>query len=93
MTKAELIVEIAQMSGMTKAQAKKALEATIDVMTAALAKGDDVELTGFGKFRVLEMKERTGRNPQTGAPLLIKARKRPDFNCSSVLKKAVNGNV
>ena len=64
------------MSGMTKAS-QKALEATIKVMTTALAQGNDVELTGFGKFRVLEMKERTGRNPQTGAPLLIKARKTP----------------
>lgn len=93
MTKAELVVAIADASGMTNMQVKKALEATIKVMTDSLAQGKEVKLKGFGKFSVVEMKERTGRNPQTGAALVIPAQKRPDFNYSSALKKAVNGNV
>jgi DNA-binding protein HU-beta len=92
MTKAELIAAIASESGLTQAQAKKALEATIKTMTRQLAQGGKVELTGFGSFRVLEMAERKGRNPQTGTSMVIPAQKRPDFNYSSVLKKAINGN-
>lgn len=73
--KPELIDCIAKKGNISKAEAKKALELTIGAISEALAKGEDITLIGFGTFKVTELAERTGRNPQTGKAMQIKAKK------------------
>lgn len=75
MNKAELIDAMAAKAGLTKADAKKALDAFIDTTSDALAKDDRVALVGFGSFSVSTRAARTGRNPQTGQELKIAAKK------------------
>lgn len=90
MNKSELIDGIAEKAQVTKAQATAMLNATIDTITDAMAKGDEVVLVGFGTFSVKERAARTGRNPQTGAALAIAASKAPGFKAGKALKDAVN---
>ena len=89
MNKSELIDAIAEKGGLSKADAGKALDATIASVTEALKAGDTVTLVGFGTFGVKERAARTGRNPQTGATLEIKASKVPSFKSGKGLKDAV----
>ena len=89
MNKSELIDAIADNGGLSKADAGKALDATIAAVTNALKAGDTVTLVGFGTFNVKERAARTGRNPQTGATLEIKASKVPSFKAGKGLKDSV----
>lgn len=89
MTKTELIDQVAEKSGLTKKDSGKAVDAVVAAMTQALAKGDKVQLVGFGSFEVRERGARTGRNPQTGASIKIAARKVPVFKAGKALKDAV----
>jgi DNA-binding protein HU-beta len=89
MTKAELAAKVAKDAKITKAAAGKSLDAVIEGITKALKKGDRVSLVGFGTFSVSKRKARTGRNPQTGKPIKIAARKVAKFKAGSELKKAV----
>ena len=89
MTKAELIEKVAKEAKITKAAAGKSIDAIIDGITKALKKGDRVSLVGFGSFSVSKRKARTGRNPQTGKPIKIAARKVAKFKAGSALRKAV----
>ena len=89
MNKSELIDAIAENGGLSKADAGKALDATIAAVTNALKAGDTVTLVGFGTFSVKERAARTGRNPQTGATLEIKASKVPGFKAGKGLKDSV----
>ena len=89
MTKADLVAKVAE-TGMTKKDAAAAVDAVIDGIKGALAKGDKVSLVGFGSFSVKKRAARTGRNPQTGAPLKIKAKKIPVFSAGKALKDAVS---
>lgn len=89
MVKMDLINKIADKAGMTKVDASKALEALSDIIMAALKRGEKVTWTGFGTFEVRSRAARMGRNPQTGAPLHIKASKTPAFKAGKGLKDAV----
>ncbi len=89
MTKAELVTKVAKDAKITKAAAGRALDGVIEGITKALKKGDRVTLVGFGTFSVSKRKARAGRNPQTGKPLKIAARKVAKFKAGSELKKAV----
>lgn len=89
MTKAELIDKIAAAAGFTKADAAKALDATLDSVKLALKKGQKVTLVGFGTFSVSKRKARKGRNPRTGAEIKIPATKLPKFTAGKTLKDAV----
>ncbi len=89
MNKAELIDAIASKAGMSKADAKKALDAFVDTTSDALKKGDRVALVGFGSFSVSERGARTGRNPQTGQPIKIAAKKVVKFKAGSELSSTV----
>lgn len=91
MNKSELIDAIAAQTGLTKTDAGKALDGVTDAITAALAKGDDVTLVGFGSFSVGSREARTGRNPQTGETIQIAASKVAKFSAGAKLKAAVNG--
>ena len=89
MNKSELIDAIAEKGGLSKADAGKALDATIASITEALKSGDTVTLVGFGTFGVKERAARTGRNPKTGEELQIKASKVPSFKAGKGLKDSV----
>lgn len=90
MNKSELIDAIAAEADISKADASRALDATLDTVTKALKKGDSVSLVGFGTFSVKDRAARTGRNPQTGQPIQIAAAKIPGFKAGKALKDAVN---
>lgn len=90
MNKVQLIDAISEKSGLTKADSKRALDAMIDSTANALGKGDRVALVGFGSFSVASRDARTGRNPQTGAPIKIAAKKVVKFKSGNELSDAVN---
>ena len=85
----DLIAKVADMAGMTKVDASKAIDAVVEAIQASLAKGEKVTWTGFGTFEVRNRAARMGRNPQTGAPLHIAASKTPAFKSGKSLKDAV----
>ena len=90
MTKDELVSKIAEDAGISKVEAKAALEAFTSQVTDAIAKGDKVSLVGFGTFSTSDRAARTGRNPQTGAEIQIEASKAVKFKAGKALKEAVN---
>ncbi len=91
MTKADLINIIQSKAGLeTKAAAGKALDATLDAISEALAGGDAITLVGFGTFKVSERAARTGRNPRTGEEIQIPAAKTVKFTPGKRLKDAVS---
>ena len=90
MNKVELIDEITKKTGLTKKDTDATLKAFIEAVTEALAKGDSVQLVGFGTFDVGTRGERTGRNPKTGESIKIKASKCPKFKAGIALKDSVN---
>lgn len=89
MNKSELIDAMAASSGLTKADAGRALDGFISSVTNALSSGDSVTLVGFGTYSVKERAERVGRNPQTGKEITIKASKIASFKAGQNLKNAV----
>jgi DNA-binding protein HU-beta len=89
MNKAEFVGSIAEASGLTKADAERAVEAMFDTIKKALKSGDSVSLIGFGTFVVRQRAERTGRNPRTGDEIKIKASKVPAFKAGKALKDAL----
>ena len=90
MNKTELISKIAEKAGLTKADSKKALDATIDAIKAALKKGDKVQLIGFGTFGVTKKPARQGINPATKQKIKIAAKKVAKFKAGAELAKSVN---
>jgi len=90
MNKAELIEAVAEAADLSKASATRAVDAMLDGITTALKKDDQVSLVGFGTFVVRSRAARTGRNPQTGEALQIKASRVPGFKPGKALKDAVN---
>jgi DNA-binding protein HU-beta len=90
MNKAELIDAVASEADLSKADATRATDAVLDSITGALRKGDQVTLVGFGTFSVRERAARTGRNPQTGETIQIKASRSAGFKAGKALKDAVN---
>lgn len=90
MNKSELINIIASESGLSKADAARALDATTSAITDTMSSGNSVQLTGFGSFIVRDRVARTGRNPQTGASIQIAASKVAAFKAGKTLKGAVN---
>ncbi len=90
MNKTEIIDHIAQSADISKAAAGRALDAAVSAIKAAMKKGGMVTLVGFGTFYVGKRAARTGRNPQTGAEIRIKAARVPKFRAGKALKDAVN---
>ena len=91
MNRMELVAAMAEKTGATKKSADESLKAFIDVVTEALAKGDKVQLVGFGSFEVRKRAARKGRNPQTKEEIKIPASKAPVFKAGKALKDLVNG--
>ena len=90
MTKAQLVDFIADKADLTKADAARALEATIEGIIEGLKESDKVTLVGFGTFTAKKREARTGRNPQTGEAVQIAARVVPGFKAGNKLKDALN---
>ncbi len=90
MNKAELVDAIAAEAKISKANAQRALEGFISATTKSLKKGDRVALVGFGSFSITKRAARTGRNPQTGKAIQIKAKKVAKFKAGADLSKTVN---
>ena len=89
MTRAELVVSVADKVGLNRRDADKVVSAVFDAIKGALVEGDKVQLTGFGTFEVREKAAREGRNPRTGATIAVPASKAPAFKAGASLKKAV----
>jgi len=88
--KSELIDAVADSADISKAEAGRVIDALIDTITGSLKKDDPVVLVGFGTFATKNRAARTGRNPQTGAPIQISAARVPSFKAGKALKDAVN---
>ena len=88
MNKKEIISEVAKVT-CSKVEAEKAVNAFLDATRKALKKGNTVTLVGFGTFSVVKRSARTGRNPQTGKPIKIAAKKVPKFAAGKALKDSV----
>lgn len=91
MNKAELVDAVAAATGSTRTAASASLDAVLGSITNSLKQGDKVSLPGFGTFEVRSRAARTGRNPQTGAAIEVKASKAPAFKAGASLKATVNG--
>ena len=90
MNKAELVAAMAEKAELSKKDSEKALKAFIDDVTEELAKGEKIQLVGFGTFEVSERPARTGRNPRTKQTIEIAASKAPKFKAGKALKDLIN---
>ena len=91
LTKAHLADSIQNQLGIPKSQSVQAVESILEIIKKTLENGEDVLITGFGKFFVKEKKDRRGRNPQTGEDLILGARRVVGFKCSGKLREGING--
>jgi len=89
MTKDDIIEAIVKKTGVSKTQAAECMSVLLEEITKSLSRGEEVVLTGFGKFKVAQRKEREGRNPKTGETIKIAAKNAPVFKPGTVLKDAV----
>ena len=92
MTKSELIDAMAARSELTKARAELVVNCVFDTMTDALERGEGIEIRGFGSFTVRPYKPYSGRNPRTGAPVEVPAKRLPFFKVGKELRELVNNS-
>ena len=92
LTKAHIIESIHGKLGLPKKNCAEIFETLLDIMKNSLADGDEVLISGFGKFCVKDKKERRGRNPATGSDMMLDQRRVVTFRCSSVLRSKINGH-
>ncbi|MEQ1890009.1 MAG: HU family DNA-binding protein [Alphaproteobacteria bacterium] len=90
MNKNDLIAAVAEDVDITKADAARAVDSILEIVTKSLKKGGEVRLVGFGTFSVVKRKASEGRNPRTGEAIKIPASKQPKFKAGKALKDAVN---
>ncbi len=90
LTKAQIIEEISTRNGLSKNKSSETVETLLEIMKNTLASGEDVLISGFGKFCVKEKSERRGRNPATGEDMMLAPRKVVTFRCSGKLRNSVN---
>ena len=91
LTKTDIVQEIQTQIDSTRYQSQKVTEAVLDIIKSSLESGEDVMISGFGKFCVKEKAERRGRNPATGEEIVLPARRVVIFKCSGKLREKVNG--
>lgn len=89
MNKVELVTAVAEKTGASKKATAAAIKALTEVVTDSLAKGESVQLVGFGTFKVVDRAARTGHNPKTNEKIQIPAKKAPKFVAGKTLKEAV----
>jgi integration host factor subunit alpha len=90
LTKSHLIDTIAEQNGFTRKKSTETVEIILEIIKSTLASGENVLISGFGKFRVKEKRERKGRNPATGEDMIMAPRKVVTFRCSGKLRDMVN---
>jgi len=90
LTKNELITKVMEETEFTKKAATDSVEQLMEIIKSTLASGEDVMISGFGKFCVVQKNERKGRNPATGDDLILDARTRVTFKCSGKLRDRIN---
>ena len=90
MNKSQLVEAVASDSGLSKADSSRAIESVLATVTKTLKKGEEVGITGFGKFSVAKRAARQGVNPRTGERVKIKASKAPKFSAGASLKQAIS---
>ncbi len=92
MTKAELVEKVSEkVDGLTKKQTEVIINTIFDSIKGALAGGDKIEIRGFGSFKIRARRQREGRNPKTGSPVSVPAKKVPFFKAGKELKELVDG--
>ena len=91
LTKDHIIKSVQRQFDLSKSQSADLVESVLEIIKRTLAEGEDVLISGFGKFCVREKKERRGRNPATGNDLMLSARRVVTFRCSSLLRDKLNG--
>ncbi len=91
LTKANIVALVHHELKLPKTKSVEAVESLLEIIKRTLASGEDVLITGFGKFCVHDKKERRGRNPQTGKDVMLRSRRVVTFKCSGVLRDKMNG--
>ena len=91
LTKAQIVESIQNQTGFPKNKSSDIVESLLEIIKSTLASGDDVLVSGFGKFKVREKKERKGRNPATGEDMMLEPRRVVTFKCSGNLREKING--
>ena len=89
LTKADIVFEVQNQNGYPRKRAEEIVETLIEIMKRTLASGEDVMISGFGKFQVKEKQERRGRNPATGEDLILAPRRVVKFKCSGRLRDLI----
>ena len=92
LTKSDIVTKVHEL-GFTKKKSVDTIESLLEIIKGTLESGDDVLVSGFGKFCVKEKKERRGRNPATGSDLILRERKVVTFKCSGKLRSRINGET
>ena len=92
LTKAQIVNMIVEQNGFPKNKSAEIVETLLEIIKSTLASGDDVLVSGFGKFCVKDKRPRRGRNPATGSDLLLRERKVVTFKCSGKLREKINGD-
>ena len=92
LTKANIVDSIKDRLGFTRKQSIETVESLLEIMKKTMEQGEDVLISGFGKFCVKEKKERRGRNPATGDDLMLRQRRVVTFKCSGKLRSKINGH-
>jgi integration host factor subunit alpha len=90
LTRDDIVEAVAEQVGFSKKQSVELVEALLELIKRILESGEDVLVSGFGKFRVREKKERRGRNPATGGVMMMRPRKVVTFHCSGNLRRKIN---
>ena len=91
LTKAKIVEAVAEQIGYTKNQSVNTIETLLELIKRSLESGEDVLVSGFGKFCVKEKRKRRGRNPSTGEDMMLEPRRVVTFNCSHKLRDRING--
>jgi len=91
LTKADIVREVEETNGFTKKKSVETVEILLEIIKGTLASGEDVLVSGFGKFQVREKRERRGRNPATGDSMMLRPRRVVTFRCSGSLRDKING--
>ena len=91
LTKADIVEAVAEQNGYTIKRSFEIIDTLLEIIKSTLESGEDVLVSGFGKFCVNEKSERRGRNPATGEPMMLEARKVDTFRCSRQLRDKIDG--
>ena len=92
LTKIQIVESVQNQTGFSKNRSSEIVETLLEIIKITLASGDDVMISGFGKFCLNQKKERRGRNPATGEDMMLAPRKIVRFKCSGDLRDKINGN-